>query len=76
MGKRAVVEQKKRKPRKIKDKNAPKKPRSAFMFFSQARRLTLKEEQPNLTIIDASKVIGNEWKHLTDEDKEKYVESA
>jgi HMG (high mobility group) box len=35
-----------KKPRKKKDKNAPKRGMSAFMFFSQDLRETVKTENP------------------------------
>lgn len=68
MGKKAAAKPRKSKP--VKD--GPKKPKSAFMFYSQERRVSLKTEQPKLSITDASKVIGAEWKALTDQEKKKY----
>ncbi|CAG9315651.1 unnamed protein product [Blepharisma stoltei] len=57
-------------------KDGPKKPKSAFMFFSQERRITLKTEQPDLKITEQSKVIGAEWGKLSDVDKAPYAEKA
>lgn len=79
MGKTAKIAKKPRatKPKtKKKEQTGPKKPKSGFMFFSQERRKTLKDEQPGLSITDASKVIGAEWRKLTDEEKKPYDESA
>jgi hypothetical protein len=70
MGKKAAAKGKKAKP--VKD--GPKKPKSGFMFYSQERRVTLKVEQPDLSITDASKVIGAEWKALAESDKKKYMD--
>lgn len=70
MGKKAAAKGKKA-PAK---KDGPKKPKSGFMFYSQERRVTLKAEQPDLSITDASKVIGAEWKALSDHDKQKYMD--
>ena len=70
MGKKAAAKGKKAKT--VKD--GPKKPKSGFMFYSQERRVTLKVEQPTLSITDASKVIGAEWKALSDHDKKKYMD--
>jgi len=72
MGKKAAAKGKKAKP--VKD--GPKKPKSGFMFYSQERRVTLKGEQPSLSITDASKVIGAEWKALSDHDKQKYQDQG
>lgn len=79
MGKttKAIKKPKVTKPRtKKKVQTGPKKPKSGFMFYSQDRRKTLKDEQPGLAITDASKVIGAEWRKLTDEEKRPYDESA
>ncbi|CAG9331765.1 unnamed protein product [Blepharisma stoltei] len=66
----------KKQKRVKKDKSGPKKPKSAFMFFSQDRRQTLKTEQPDLKITEQSKVIGKEWGELTDAEKAPYQEKA
>jgi len=62
--------------KKAKKTDGPKKPKSGFMFYSQERRVTLKEEQPTLKITDASKVIGAEWKAFTEAGKQKYQDLA
>mmetsp|Transcript_16426 Transcript_16426/g.16359 ORF Transcript_16426/g.16359 Transcript_16426/m.16359 type:complete len:83 (+) Transcript_16426:98-346(+) len=46
------------------------------MFYSQERRVTLKEEQPDLKITEQSKVIGQEWGKLTNDQKAPYAEKA
>lgn len=35
--------------KKVKDPNAPKRPLSAYMYFSSAQRATVKEENPAAT---------------------------
>ena len=72
MGKKSATKTKKPKAKS----DGPKKPKSGFMFYSQERRVSLKTEQPSLSITDASKVIGAEWKALTDADKQKYLDLA
>ena len=74
MGKTAAKKAPKRVPKP--KKTGPKKPKSGFMFFSQERRKTLKEEQPSVSITDASKIIGAEWKKLNEEERRHYEESA
>lgn len=49
--------------------DGPKRPKTGFMFFSIERRIRLKEELPGLSIADASKVIGGEWRDLSDPEK-------
>ncbi|OMJ72049.1 hypothetical protein SteCoe_29606 [Stentor coeruleus] len=57
-------------------KDGPKKPLSGFMYFSQERRKSLKEEQPELKITEASVLIGAEWKKLSEAEKEPYQNLA
>jgi hypothetical protein len=59
-----VVHDKKKK-RKRRDLSLPKRPLSAFMFFSRGRRITLKQEQPQLKPTEFLKIMGSEWNILT-----------
>jgi len=52
-----------------KDKNAPKKPCSAFFWFSKEQRPLIKEKNPNATFGDMGKLIGEAWRALTEDDK-------
>lgn len=54
----------------------PKKPKSAFLFFSSDRRSSLRQEQPDLNMLDVSRVLGEEWNHLTEEEKQPYLQMA
>jgi len=65
-----------RKQRKKKDKNAPKRALSAFMFFSNDIRDTVKREMPELEFLQISSEIGKRWKAITDEDRRPYDELA
>jgi hypothetical protein len=74
---KAAAKPKTKAPKTKKEKAVgPKKPKSAFIFFSQERRLTLKVERPELGITDASKILGKEWRELTDADKQRFNELA
>lgn len=66
----------KKRAAKKEKKEGPKKPLSGFMFFSQERRKTLRDEKPELKITEASVFIGSEWKKLTDTEKEPYMKMA
>jgi hypothetical protein len=57
VNKKAIVE--KAPKRKQKDKNAPKKPMSAFFCYQQTRREPLKKEAPELDHRDIIKVTFN-----------------
>ena len=59
-----------------KDKDAPKRPLSAYFFYIQERRETLKKEKPNLENKELIKTMGEEWNKLSDEEKKPYVKKA
>lgn len=69
------VEDKSNKKRK-KDPNEPKRPLNAYMLFSQANRDEIKEENPTASIGEIAKILGQEWKELSPEDKEPYASQA
>lgn len=58
--------------KKLKDENAPKRPKSGYMFFAEKKRPEIKEAQPELKMIEISKVIGERWKSSVPATKEKY----
>ena len=58
--------------KKLKDENAPKRPKSGYMFFAEKKRPEIKEAQPELKMIEISKVIGERWKCSVPGTKEKY----
>ena len=51
-----------------------KRAQSAYFHFAASRRGHLKQENPSLKITDLSKLIGAEWKELSDEDKQPFVD--
>lgn len=57
------------KPKKQKDPNAPKKARSAYTFFVQDKRESIKTEDPTLSFGDLSRKLGSIWSEMTDEQK-------
>jgi len=57
-----------------KDKNAPKRPMSAYMLFLGEKREQIKKDNPDITFTDIPKRAGEMWKALTD--KTKYEEMA
>ena len=56
------------KKRKVRDPSVPKRPLSAFIFFSCARRGSLMLENPDMKPTECLKQMGAEWKALTDRD--------
>ncbi|KAI7874270.1 high mobility group box domain-containing protein [Mucor mucedo] len=74
--KRAVVKADEKKKRTKKDPSAPKRGLSAYMFFSQASRAQVKEDNPDATFGQIGKLLGEKWKGMTDEDKKPFHEKA
>uniref|UniRef100_A0A0D6R3Y0 HMG box domain-containing protein n=1 Tax=Araucaria cunninghamii TaxID=56994 RepID=A0A0D6R3Y0_ARACU len=62
--------------KKQKDPNAPKRGLSAYMFYANENRERVRTENPNITFGQVGKVLGEEWKGLTDEKKSKYQKMA
>ncbi|KAJ2359749.1 Non-histone chromosomal protein 6, partial [Coemansia sp. RSA 2607] len=66
-----------RKPKRSKkDPNAPKRALSAYMFFSQAKRTTVKEQNPDASFGNIGKILGDMWKKMSDDDKKPYNKQA
>jgi len=63
-------------PRKPKDANAPKKPLTAFLLFSNSVRAQARAENPELKMTKIAGVIGQKWKALSEEEQKKWSEIA
>jgi hypothetical protein len=59
-----------------KDVNAPKRPSTSYLLFTQDRRAAVRAANPTMKITDVSKVIGAEWKALGEAAKKKYSDRA
>jgi len=68
--------QQKKKARKIgkkpKDKNAPKRPSTAFFIFANEVRGEIREENPDASIGEIGKILGQQWNALAEDRKEAY----
>lgn len=60
---------------KKKEKDGPKRPMSAFFQFLGDRRPKLISERPELKskVKDVGKILGDEWRSMTDAEKAPYV---
>jgi hypothetical protein len=67
---------KQKKEKKVKDPNAPKGALGAYMFFCKDQRDQVKKEHPDWGVAEIGKHLGAEWKNLTDEEKQPYVDQA
>jgi hypothetical protein len=61
--------------KKKKDPSAPKNPLSAYLFFVTEQRAKLAGKS-NKSFSDLAKDLGNQWKEMSEEDKEPYKEAA
>tara|TARA_B100001094_G_C18189482_1_gene806138 strand:- start:4379 stop:4810 length:432 start_codon:yes stop_codon:yes gene_type:complete len=64
------------KRKKDKDPNKPKKPLSAYMFFTQDYRDVVKKENPEATLGQISKMLGGIWSELESDDKLPFEQKA
>ena len=65
-----------KKAAKKKDPNAPKRARSAFMYFSQAMRPQVAAENPDLSFGDVGRLVGERWMAATAAQRRKYDDMA
>ena len=61
---------KRKRATKPKDPNAPKRPASSYILFQNEVRKELKERHPDLTNADLLSLISEQWKSMSDEQKE------
>ncbi|KAJ1668879.1 Non-histone chromosomal protein 6 [Coemansia sp. RSA 1813] len=66
----------KRGKRGKKNPDAPKRALSAYMFFSQANRATVRENNPDVSFGTIGKLLGEQWKGMTDAEKTPYTKKA
>jgi len=74
----AKKEKKERKPRerKKKEREGPKKPLSAYMFFSSAKRSQVKEKHPGWKPTEVMKHMGELWGKASADDKAPFEKQA
>merc|ERR1711971_650605 len=66
----------KRKDSKAKDPNAPKRPLSAYFFFTGEKRAEVKAENPALKMTEIAKLLGEMWKEMDATEKAPYEKKA
>ena len=60
--------------RSRKDPSAPKRPMSAFLFYSQHKRKELKDLHPGLKNTDVSRLLGEHWNAAAEEERMPFIE--
>ncbi|KAI8087899.1 high mobility group box domain-containing protein [Gilbertella persicaria] len=61
-------------PRKKRDPNAPKGPGNVFFLYCRMERDNIKDEVPNESLGEVTRLLGQKWKALTKEEKQKYYD--
>ena len=59
-----------------KDKDAPKRPLTSYMIYSQEMRKKLLEKDSTLKVTEVAKKVGALWKELSEDQKKPYIEKA
>ena len=59
----------------VKDPNAPKRPMSAFLSYSNSKRSAVKKLNPHMTNAEVSRILAKMWKTATDDDKSEFVQN-
>lgn len=62
--------------KKKKDPNAPKRSLSAYMFFANENRDSVRNENPGITFGQIGRLLGEKWKALSVEEKVPYEDKA
>lgn len=57
---------------KKKDPNAPKQPSNAYLFYTQENRKRVKEDNPELTPTEITKLLAKEWNQIKKDDNGKF----
>ena len=65
-----------KKVKKPKDPNAPKNWTNAYFHFTKEKTPELLKEHPDMKVSDRSKLAGEMWKNMSDDDKKKYTDAA
>jgi HMG (high mobility group) box len=74
--KQDVKNNKIKKPKAKKDPNAPKKPLTSFMLFSNEVRSRIQKENPSMTFGELGKKIGELFRGLSSSEKQKYEDMS
>eukprot|EP00522_Entomoneis_paludosa_P012355 CAMPEP_0172453622 /NCGR_PEP_ID=MMETSP1065-20121228/10852_1 /TAXON_ID=265537 /ORGANISM="Amphiprora paludosa, Strain CCMP125" /LENGTH=355 /DNA_ID=CAMNT_0013205807 /DNA_START=61 /DNA_END=1128 /DNA_ORIENTATION=- len=57
-----------------KDPSAPKRPMSAFLYYSQGKRSHLKKQHPDMKNTEVSRLLGEMWRNSSDQEKRPHIE--
>ena len=60
--------------RSQKDPNAPKRPMSTFLAYSNAKRAEVKKKNPTMNNVELSRALAQMWKEAPDEEKKDHID--
>jgi len=67
---------KRKRGKTMKDPNAPKRATTAFFYFAHEERPKVREANPDFKVTDISKELGERWRAMSTEQKERFQELA
>jgi hypothetical protein len=70
------VTRKRGRPKRKKDRNAPKRCRTAFVLFASDERPKILSEFPGISFVEMGNILGKRWKACTPEDKADWEKKA
>jgi hypothetical protein len=57
-----------------KDPSAPKRPMSAFLYFSQGKRTQIKQDNGDMKNTEVSRLLGEMWRNAPEEERRPHIE--
>ena len=69
MPKAAKPKTKEKKTRAKKEKKGPKRPLAPYMFYCKEQREIVKQNNPDVSFGELGKILGAQWKDLSEKDK-------
>jgi hypothetical protein len=60
--------------RSPKDPNAPKRPMSAFLSFSNSKRSAVKRQNPTVTNAEVSRILSRMWKNAPEDERQMHID--
>lgn len=70
------VTRKRGRPKRKKDRNAPKRCRTAFVLFASEERPKILSEYPGISFVEMGNILGKRWRACTPEDKGEWEKKA
>jgi high mobility group protein B3 len=61
---------------RVKDPNAPKRPKTSYFLFCDDRRKIVQKANPEMKNTEIASELGRQWHALSDREKDKYVKLA